>query len=167
MWVTVDVERALYVDRGRNVILCELMPGHQTLVLKLKGREMIDGVQRLRSALESIADWRKVDISGEHELGLRDIIRSIIDCAVDALDAPQHERKVMTTESAPKNSLVSAFDAYIETEEAADMLRYIQASKPSAILFMAFSAGWAARRDYQTSSQLSRPHSVPAKDCGR
>jgi hypothetical protein len=27
MWITVDVERALYVDRGRNVILCELMPG--------------------------------------------------------------------------------------------------------------------------------------------
>ncbi|MCK1322100.1 hypothetical protein IVA94_14610 [Bradyrhizobium sp. 156] len=40
MWITVDVERALYVDRGRNVILCELMPGHQTLVLKLKGSEM-------------------------------------------------------------------------------------------------------------------------------
>lgn len=63
----------------------------------------------------------------------------------------------MTTEAAPKNSLVAAFDSYIETEEAADMLRYIQASKPSAILFMAFSAGWAARRDYQTASSVSRP----------
>lgn len=42
-----------------------------------------------RSALESIADWRNVNISGEYEHGLRDIIRSIIDCAVDALDAPQ------------------------------------------------------------------------------
>ncbi|MCK1585452.1 hypothetical protein IVB03_39350 [Bradyrhizobium sp. 168] len=40
MWITVDVERVLRVDRGRNVILCELMPGHQTLVLKLKGIEM-------------------------------------------------------------------------------------------------------------------------------
>lgn len=89
MWITVDVERALYVDRGRNVILCELMPGHQTLVLKLKGSEMTDEVQRLRNALENIADWRNVNISGEHELGLRDIIRSIVDCAVDALDAPQ------------------------------------------------------------------------------
>ena len=63
----------------------------------------------------------------------------------------------MTTESAPKNSLVTAFDAYMETEEAGDMLRYIQASKPSAILFMAFSAGWVARRDQKSSSSLSRP----------
>lgn len=115
MWITVDVERALYVDRGRNVILCELLPGHQTLVLKLKGSEMktpdeptvirkrdteeasgaftdqgaAQNSAAYRSALESIADWRNVNISGEYEHGLRDIIRSIIDCAVDALDAPQ------------------------------------------------------------------------------
>lgn len=92
MWITVEVERVLSVDRGRNVILCELMPGHQTLVLKLKGSEMTDELQRLRSALESIADWRNVNISGEYEHGLQDIIRSIIDCAVDALDAPQVPR---------------------------------------------------------------------------
>lgn len=152
MWITVDVERALYADRGRNVILCELMPGPQTLVLKLKGSEMRasskcwicgeeephthsqDEVERARvrdtyadiiepfvksnyvmdetsrweakriadaliaagvrysSALENIADWRNVNISGEYEHGLRDIIRSIIDCAVDALDAPQVPR---------------------------------------------------------------------------
>ncbi|MGY3359793.1 hypothetical protein ACVWZK_006456 [Bradyrhizobium sp. GM0.4] len=89
MWITVDVERALYVDRGRNVILCELMPGHQTLVLKLKGGEMTDELQRLRSALENIADWRNVNISGEYEHGLRDIIRSIVDCAVAALESPR------------------------------------------------------------------------------
>jgi hypothetical protein len=88
MWITVDVERALYVDRGRNVILCELMPGPQTLVLKLKGIGMTDELQRLRSALENIADWRNVNISGEYEHGLRDIIRSIIDSAVAALDSP-------------------------------------------------------------------------------
>jgi hypothetical protein len=171
MWITVDVERALYVDRGRNVILCELMPGPQTLVLKLKGKEMrasskcwicgeeephthsqdeverarvrdtyadiiepfvksnyvmdetsrweakriadaiiagglardtsevdinnmrnVAATVRYRIALESIADWRNVNISGEYEHGLRDIIRSIIDRAVDALDAPQVPR---------------------------------------------------------------------------
>lgn len=95
MWITVDVERVLRVDRGINVILCNPMLGSggpQTLVLKLKGSEMTDEVQRLRSALENIADWRNVNISGEYEHGLRDIIRSIIDCAVDALDAPQVPR---------------------------------------------------------------------------
>lgn len=43
---------------------------------------------RYRNALESIADWRNVNISGEYEHGLRDIIRSIVDSAVDALDSP-------------------------------------------------------------------------------
>lgn len=47
----------------------------------------------------------------------------------------------MTTGSGPKNPLVSSFDTYMETEEATDMLRYIQASKPSAVLFKAFRAG--------------------------
>jgi hypothetical protein len=90
MWITVEVERVLRVDRGRNIILCDPMigPGHQTLVLKLKGDEMSNEVQRLRSALENIADWRNVNISGEYEHGLRDIIRSIVDCAVAALDSP-------------------------------------------------------------------------------
>jgi hypothetical protein len=49
---------------------------------------MTDELQRLRSALENIADWRNVNISGEYEHGLRDIIRSIIDSAVAALDSP-------------------------------------------------------------------------------
>jgi hypothetical protein len=53
----------------------------------------------------------------------------------------------MPTEAAPKNALVAAFDAYKDTEEARDMMSLIPVSKPSAILFMAFSAGWAARRD--------------------
>jgi hypothetical protein len=47
-----------------------------------------DELQRLRSALEGIADWRNVNISGEYEHGLRDIIRSIVDSAVAALDSP-------------------------------------------------------------------------------
>jgi hypothetical protein len=180
MWITVEVERVLRVDRGRNIILCDPMlgPQDQTLVLKLKETEMTDkstsrdeiptglpsnwrellaaapeqralipkgpkeavgnpiawmnrehieayaggrkdGIawasyaqskffsvpvysavpqqsadepQRLRSALESIADWRNVNISGEYEQGLRDIIRSIVDCAVAALDAPMLSR---------------------------------------------------------------------------
>jgi len=41
----------------------------------------------LMRALESIAGWRKVNLSGEYEHGLRDIIRSITDCAAAALDA--------------------------------------------------------------------------------
>ena len=45
----------------------------------------------LRAALVTIADWRKVNISGEYEHGLRDIIRAITDCAAAALDAnPAH-----------------------------------------------------------------------------
>lgn len=43
--------------------------------------------KRMRAALESIAGWRKVNISGEYEHGLRDIIRSITDCAAAALEA--------------------------------------------------------------------------------
>lgn len=62
----------------------------------------------------------------------------------------------MPTEAAPKNALITAFDAYKETEEARDMLRYINASNPSAILFMAFSAGWTARRDYRPTSPQMR-----------
>lgn len=42
---------------------------------------------KLHEALESIAAWRKVNIQGEYEHGLRDIIRSITDCAAAALDA--------------------------------------------------------------------------------
>lgn len=37
------------------------------------------------SALASIAAWRRVNISGEYEHGLRDIVRSITDCAAAAL----------------------------------------------------------------------------------
>jgi hypothetical protein len=44
MWITVEVDRVLRVDRGRNIILCDPMlgPQDQTLVLKLKGNEMTD-----------------------------------------------------------------------------------------------------------------------------
>ena len=36
-------------------------------------------------ALKSIAGWKAVNLNGEYEHGLRDIIRSITDCAVAAL----------------------------------------------------------------------------------
>jgi hypothetical protein len=34
-WLTLDCERALYVHRGRNVILCDRLPSPITLVVKL------------------------------------------------------------------------------------------------------------------------------------
>jgi hypothetical protein len=34
-WVTIEAERALYVDRGRTVVLCDRLPSPVTLVLKL------------------------------------------------------------------------------------------------------------------------------------
>lgn len=41
---------------------------------------------KFRAVLESIAGWRKVNIAGEYEHSLRDIIRSIADCAATALE---------------------------------------------------------------------------------
>jgi hypothetical protein len=40
----------------------------------------------LLAALESIALWRSVNIAGEYEHGLRDLIRSMTDCAAAALE---------------------------------------------------------------------------------
>lgn len=53
---------------------------------------------------------------------------------------------MMSTEAAPPNALIKAFDDYQETAEFRDMASFVQASKPSAVLFMAFSAGWVAHR---------------------
>lgn len=44
-------------------------------------------VEAQAAALRSIAGWRSVNISGEYEHGLRDIIRSVTDCAQAALEA--------------------------------------------------------------------------------
>jgi hypothetical protein len=43
--------------------------------------------ERLREALEAIAGFGSVNLSGEYEHGLRDIIRSMTDCARDALSS--------------------------------------------------------------------------------
>ena len=40
----------------------------------------------LRTSLEIIAQWRSVNLMGEYEGGLRDIIRSLADCAASALE---------------------------------------------------------------------------------
>lgn len=48
-WITLDVERVHYVDRGRDVILCDRnQPGRITLVMKVT-REAME---------ETIADYR-------------------------------------------------------------------------------------------------------------
>lgn len=44
-------------------------------------------IERLRAALKIIADWRTINIAGEYEHGLRDIIRSMSDAAAAALEA--------------------------------------------------------------------------------
>jgi hypothetical protein len=49
--------------------------------------DLMNKNEKLIAALESIAGWRKVNIQGEYEHGLRDIIRSITDCAAAALEA--------------------------------------------------------------------------------
>lgn len=52
---------------------------------------------QMRAALQTIADWRKVNISGEYEHSLRDIIRSITDCAAAALDATSDSSQIPGT----------------------------------------------------------------------
>lgn len=42
---------------------------------------------RYERSLRSIADWHKVNISGEHDGGLRDIIKSIVHCAQVGLES--------------------------------------------------------------------------------
>ena len=41
-WITIDVERALYVDRGREVILCDRLPSPATLVIKVRGDQIVE-----------------------------------------------------------------------------------------------------------------------------
>lgn len=37
-WITIECERALYVDRGQATILCDRLPSPVTLVVKLRER---------------------------------------------------------------------------------------------------------------------------------
>ena len=34
-WITIEAERALYVDRGATAILCDRLPDRPTLVVRL------------------------------------------------------------------------------------------------------------------------------------
>jgi hypothetical protein len=45
----------------------------------------VNNHESLLAALKSIAEWRKVNLTAEYEHGLRDVIRSITDCAAAAL----------------------------------------------------------------------------------
>lgn len=40
IWVQIDVERALYVARGRDVILCDCLPSPVTLLIQLSNEEL-------------------------------------------------------------------------------------------------------------------------------
>jgi hypothetical protein len=52
MWITIEVERALYVDRGRDVILCDdHCPGRRVIVVKLSDQ----AVNELRGDLRRIS----------------------------------------------------------------------------------------------------------------
>jgi|SRR5579863_2526151 len=46
----------------------------------------VNNHEKMLAALQNIAEWRKVNISGEYEHGLRDIIRAITDCAAAAIE---------------------------------------------------------------------------------
>jgi hypothetical protein len=50
-------------------------------------------IERLLEALEAIAGFGTVNLAGEYEHGLRDIIRSMTDCARRALNTTQGTEK--------------------------------------------------------------------------
>jgi len=51
-WFTLNVERALYADRGRDAILCDRLPSPTTLVVKISNAER----ERLKRELLENAD---------------------------------------------------------------------------------------------------------------
>lgn len=46
-WLTIECTRALYADRGREVILCDRLPAPVTLVVEVSG----EAKERLRAEL--------------------------------------------------------------------------------------------------------------------
>lgn len=52
-WVYIKAQRALYVDRGRDVILCDrLQPGEVELVLRIDGPDIPAAIAELTEALK-------------------------------------------------------------------------------------------------------------------
>jgi len=47
MWVTIEADRILYVDRGRNVILCDRLPEAGTLVLRLTPEQVVAALKQM------------------------------------------------------------------------------------------------------------------------
>lgn len=45
LWLIIEAERAFYVDRGREVILCDRLPSPSTLVLRISP-EQFDKLRR-------------------------------------------------------------------------------------------------------------------------
>jgi hypothetical protein len=48
--------------------------------------KLVAEIKRLRAQMTIIADFDKCNLTGEYEHGLRDIIRSMTDCARRALE---------------------------------------------------------------------------------
>jgi len=48
-------------------------------------KKAADRTRELEEALRILAGWRSVNLQGEYEHGLRDVIKSMIDCADAAL----------------------------------------------------------------------------------
>lgn len=68
-------------------------------------------VAHLRERLEAIAGFGSVNLNGEYEHGLRDIIRSMTDCAREALRAmPLQERGWQDISTAPEGERVELFN---------------------------------------------------------
>jgi hypothetical protein len=73
-----DNRRNAHLNAGNIIAGSALSPPSEAI-----GRD--DG--KLIAALQSIAGWRKINLGAEYDHALRDIIRSITDCAEAALDA--------------------------------------------------------------------------------
>ena len=47
MWITIEADRILYVDQGRNVILCDRLPEAGTLVLRLTAEQIAAALKQM------------------------------------------------------------------------------------------------------------------------
>jgi len=56
-WLTIQTERALYVDQGRETILCDRLPPAATLVVCLSS----ESTDELRQALRSNTEEQRND----------------------------------------------------------------------------------------------------------